>query len=239
MYKISVPIVPMRVSPSHKAEMSNELLYGELVQVLDMFKEWAEVSSVSDEYRGWILADAITEFTGNEKEKRLLFSEFGHIDIDGLQMTIPRGAEVYKESIIDGDFHPIAAAFSPELVISIAKQYINVPYRWGGRSPLGIDCSGFTQIVFKLCGKIIPRDASQQANCGQNISFIQEAQAGDLAFFGDSDDNISHVGIILENSKIIHASGRVRIDKIDHEGIFNSETGKYSHKLRIIRRLAE
>ncbi len=237
MQQVTIPVVPMRISPSHKAEMSNELLFGELVQVHDQINEWVEVSCVDYDYRGWILADSLEEFTGNPGEKQLLFSEFGHIEVNGILMTIPRGSVIRKESIIDGDFHSISG-FSSESVVSIAKQYLQAPYRWGGRSPLGLDCSGYTQIVFGLAGMQIPRDASQQAEIGQNVSFIQEAQKGNLAFFGENDESITHVGILLDNGQIIHASGRVRIDKIDHQGIINSESGKYSHRLRLIKRLS-
>jgi cell wall-associated NlpC family hydrolase len=102
---------------------------------------------------------------------------------------------------------------------------------------LGIDCSGFTQNVFAVCGKSIPRDAYQQAELGDTIDFAEEAQEGDLAFFDNEEGRIIHVGMVLKDAKIIHASGRVRIDKLDHEGIYNAETKTYSHRLRIIKRL--
>ena len=118
-----------------------------------------------------------------------------------------------------------------------AYTFINAPYLWGGRSPLGIDCSGFTQVVYKLAGQKLQRDAYQQADQGITLGFIEEAEAGDLAFFDNDEGKIIHVGILLGQGKIIHASGKVRIDRIDHQGIFNEETGKYSHKLRIIKRI--
>jgi len=115
--------------------------------------------------------------------------------------------------------------------------YLNAPYLWGGRSPFGIDCSGFTQVIYKLNGFKLPRDASQQATIGETLSFIEESESGDLAFFDNEEGNIIHVGIMLENNNIIHASGKVRIDKIDHQGIFNSETNTYSHRLRLIKKI--
>ena len=108
---------------------------------------------------------------------------------------------------------------------------------WGGRSFFGIDCSGFTQIAFKLNGFKLPRDASQQALIGTPLSFVEEAQAGDLAFFDNEEGKIIHVGIILEDAKIIHASGKVRVDKLDHYGIFNVDSKRYSHHLRVIKRV--
>ena len=115
--------------------------------------------------------------------------------------------------------------------------FLNAPYLWGGRSPFGIDCSGFTQIIYKSIGFKLPRDAYQQATIGQTLSFIEESESGDLAFFDNEEGKIIHVGIMLSDNKIIHASGKVRIDSIDHQGIFNAETNRYSHKLRIIKRI--
>ena len=113
--------------------------------------------------------------------------------------------------------------------------YLNAPYLWGGRSPLGIDCSGFTQMVYRLQGINLPRDAYQQAHIGTTLSFVDESEPGDLAFFDNKDGEIVHVGIILEENHIIHASGKVRIDRIDQQGIFNSEIGSHTHKLRLIK----
>jgi cell wall-associated NlpC family hydrolase len=118
-----------------------------------------------------------------------------------------------------------------------AYLFLNAPYLWGGRSPFGIDCSGFTQLVYKLNGYKLPRDARQQVELGSPLSFVEEAEAGDLAFFDNEEGNIVHVGIILENQQIIHASGSVRIDKFDHYGIFHSDNKKYSHMLRVIKKL--
>ena len=115
--------------------------------------------------------------------------------------------------------------------------YLNSPYLWGGRSPFGIDCSGFTQMVFKLNGIKLPRDAYEQAEIGKTLNFIEETQKGDLAFFDNEEGKIIHTGIIIDKNKIIHSSGKVRIDNLDHYGIFNAETGKYSHNLRLIKKV--
>ena len=120
-------------------------------------------------------------------------------------------------------------------LIENALMYLNAPYLWGGRSPLGIDCSGFTQMVYRLQGINLPRDAYQQAEVGTTLSFIEESDPGDLAFFDNNEGKITHVGIILEENHIIHASGKVRIDRIDQQGIFNTEIGTHTHKLRLIK----
>jgi cell wall-associated NlpC family hydrolase len=122
-------------------------------------------------------------------------------------------------------------------LVENAYLYLNTPYLWGGRSPFGIDCSGFTQLLYKLNGVKLPRDASQQAKVGQTLSFVEESEAGDLAFFDNEEGNIIHVGMVLDNNRIIHASGKVRIDRLDHQGIYNVDTNKYSHRLRLIKKI--
>jgi cell wall-associated NlpC family hydrolase len=115
--------------------------------------------------------------------------------------------------------------------------YLNAPYLWGGVTPFGIDCSGFTQMVYKLNGYKLKRDASQQATQGEALSFIEESEAGDLAFFDNEEGKIIHVGIIMSDNYIIHASGKVRIDRIDHLGIYNVDTERHTHKLRVIKKI--
>lgn len=119
---------------------------------------------------------------------------------------------------------------------SVVMEYVNVPYLWGGKSKCGIDCSGFTQQVYKRFGIKLPRDAYQQAELGEVVGFLLEVQPGDLAFFDNEEGKITHVGIMLGTDEIIHASGKVRIDKIDNQGIINTETLARTHKLRIIKR---
>jgi cell wall-associated NlpC family hydrolase len=132
---------------------------------------------------------------------------------------------------------PAPEQISAAGLMASARAYLNAPYLWGGRTAFGIDCSGFTQMVFKLNGFKLLRDAWQQAELGEPLSFVEESHPGDLAFFDNEEGKITHVGLIIENTQIIHASGKVRIDKLDHYGIFNGDTKKYSHHLRVIKRV--
>ena len=124
-------------------------------------------------------------------------------------------------------------------LIETALSYTGTPYLWGGRTTFGIDCSGFTQMVYRMNGIYLPRDASQQAKKGTTLSFLEECQPGDLAFFDNAEGAIVHVGIVMEDYKIIHSSGRVRIDTLDHSGIYNEELGKHTHKLRVLKSLID
>jgi hypothetical protein len=126
-----------------------------------------------------------------------------------------------------------------EIAIQQALKYFNAPYLWGGRTPFGVDCSGFTQIIYKMIGIKLPRDASEQVKIGTAMSFVDEAEPGDLAFFDDEEGNIVHVGIIWKRNKIIHASGKVRIDNVDQFGIFNIDTQRYTHKMRVMKKIIE
>ena len=131
----------------------------------------------------------------------------------------------------------VSKKFPKKHLVETALLYLNAPYLWGGKTPFGIDCSGFTQMVYKLNGHRLKRDASQQATQGEALSFIEESEPGDLAFFDNAEGAITHVGIIMKDHYIIHAHGKVRIDRIDHTGIFNYEKRTHTHKLRVIKRI--
>ena len=122
-------------------------------------------------------------------------------------------------------------------IIETAKTYMNSPYLWGGKSPCGTDCAGYVQMVYKINGVPLPRDVAEQPGKGITLSFVEEAQPGDLAFFDDDRGQIKHVGLLLEKNQIIHASGTVRIDKFDHQGIYKEESDQYTHKLRVVKRI--
>lgn len=246
----TVSVAPIRAENSDKAEMITQLLFGEKVEILEIQPKWLLVKAKYDNYEGWVDPKMITHVSldeFNQESNHLFASDVFNLMTDkNSPLTITLAAHLInlqgeririkeKEFNYLGDY--IDATNNPLSISEIAKMYINTPYLWGGKSSFGIDCSGLTQQVFKLKNIPLPRDAYQQAELGDVLSFIEEAQAGDLAFFDNEEGHIIHVGIILDHQKIIHAHGKVRIDPIDSTGIFNTDTQKYSHKLRFIKRI--
>ncbi len=246
-----VPVAPLRKEAAHSSEMVSQLLFGEMVELLEAGKSFSRVKCVYDGYEGWCqngqiepLPDSLSVNNAaqlnNEWTNSILWN--------GVAMHIPMGSSVglfakakqaigphtftYAEAIWD----PAEHLFSEASILSIAKLYLQTPYLWGGRSVFGIDCSGYVQQVFRFFGIKLPRDAYQQAEEGELVGFLQEALCGDLAFFDNADGRIIHVGIMLDPEHIIHASGKVRIDKIDNGGIIHTETGERTHQLRIVKR---
>lgn len=248
-------IIPVRTQPQHAAEQCTQLLFGEMYTVHETREDWLRITTVYDQYSGWIHQKQHQELSLQEAEKLLkapssvaaeLVQTISNNDrsfpvligstlynFDGMNFKIGKEKYVYAGQAIGADSNLIQG----EHIRRFAMKFLHAPYMWGGRSPFGIDCSGFTQIVFKLYGVALPRDAYQQADTGRTIHFIHEGREGDLAFFDNEEGRITHVGILLGSDQIIHASGCVRIDMIDHYGIFNREAKKYTHKLRIIKRV--
>ena len=238
---ITEVLVPMRAEANHQSEMVNELLFGEMVDVNHCCDGWVLAECVEYDYHGYIPFDTFKLLDAEllDNETYILDSFIGKIRLsDDREINIVKGSRWYNFmgiQLVDGSYRMIKKNNEFGSVISDARAYLNAPYRWGGRSPFGIDCSGFVQIVFALNGHKLPRDASQQALEGEPNHFLQEAFPGDLAFFGEENEPITHVGIMLNNHNIIHASGKVRIDKIDHFGIMNVDSKKYTHKLRFVK----
>ncbi len=259
-YGISgLSIIPLRKDPSERSEMTSQVLFGEHFEVHEQFMGWCRVTHGYDGYEGWIDQKMITELSERAYYKvvnspsAVCTDIFNIIPVDEERTlmivagsTLPCWRPYKKEFSVNRDVYQMTGNFTYQAPIDVRKfiiqqalMYFNVPYLWGGRSPMGIDCSGLTQIIYKQAGIQIPRDASQQVHLGTAFSFVEEAQPGDLAFFDNEEGNIVHVGIIWEKNKIIHASGKVRIDNVDQFGIFNVETKRYSHKMRVMKRLIE
>ncbi len=239
-------IVPLRSEPSDPSELVSQVLYGEHFKVLEQRKKWSKIRLQFDNYEGWIDNKQyveILESTYKElnKEPIKVSSDLIEyiVDENNQLNVIPLGSSLNALMLLnhsyDGEF---SIGIQPKAnFINTAFMYLNSPYLWGGKTPFGIDCSGFTQMVYKLNGYKIFRDASQQATQGEALSFIEESEPGDLAFFDNNEGAIIHVGIIMKDNYIIHAHGCVRIDRLDHTGIFNTETNMHTHKLRVIKRI--
>ncbi|HSG68374.1 MAG TPA: C40 family peptidase [Bacteroidales bacterium] len=248
--------IPVRTEPSHRAEMCTQLLFGDLYVILESFEDWRHVRSVYDNYEGWVNKSSIMKIS--EEEFRRLESLPCRVTTEIVQLIENRSRQYYfpiligsslhgledntfsagqDEYVFEGETDSIPQDGSRAKVIEMAIMYLQSPYMWGGRSPFGIDCSGFTQMTYKIAGIQLLRDASQQATQGETISFISDARPGDLLFFDDEEGMITHTGILMPEGRVIHASGKVRIDQVDHQGIFNVESGQYSHQLRLIKKI--
>jgi hypothetical protein len=248
---VNVAAAPVRRKARHQSEMTNQLLFGETVKVLKEKREvWLKVQSIHDGYEGWMTRHqliGIDEATAKETCDTVSTGLFNLVHIYEKSIRIPFGASLPRFAdgrgviaglnySLDGDAGK--RYLNPPNEYSIRQltfQWLNSPYQWGGRTMFGVDCSGFVQVNFKMMGIDLPRDAWQQAQEGQTIKKLKQAVCGDLAFFDDKEE-IVHVGILLGTDKIIHASGKVRIDDINEDGIFHSETAKQTHSLKVIKR---
>ena len=248
-------VTPIRFEPNDRSEQVSQLLFGELVEIIKENEKWFQIKMLYDNYEGWMDKKQIEIINAKTKDKLLKQSSAFTFDraqslnapnnkfpivfgstlhaYDGLSFKIKKESYQYSGAVIQ---NPEAKDWI-EIIEKAAHKFLGCPYQWGGRSPFGIDCSGLTQVVFKIAGIPLPRDAWQQAEQGRAINFVSEAKTADLAFFDNDEGRITHVGIIIENHGIIHASGEVRLDKLDHYGIYNDESKSYSHKLRVLKRI--
>jgi cell wall-associated NlpC family hydrolase len=252
----NLSIIPARKEPSDSSEMVTQFLFGELVEILARKENWLCVKSYSDNYECWIDHKQINPIYPEifellcEAKKSIVTDLISVVKNEetGMLFPISAGATLFNYNgnlarmngfnyVYEGEWRSWENKGNRKHLVDSAYLFLNTPYLWGGKSPFGIDCSGFTQLVYKMNGYAISRDARQQAEQGKALNFIEEAKEGDLAFFDNNEGKIIHVGIVLSGNKIIHASGKVRIDTFDHQGIYNIELEKYTHRLRIIKNL--
>lgn len=241
----NLSIVPLRAEPSHRSEMVTQILFGEEFDVLEEGKDFDRIRLFTVNYEGWIQNNQYSFIGQSSNNKSDIVDLEGAIAkigsksirlihgtaVSGAELAI--GNELYR---IEGKTrNPTLTDFEKEFPKLVAY-YLDSPYMWGGRSSAGIDCSGFSQVIYKHFGVFLKRDAWQQAEDGTIVDFLPEVKTGDLAFFDNEEGRIVHVGVMIDHDTIIHAAGKVRIDKMDSLGIFNADTNRYSHKLRIVKR---
>lgn len=242
----NLSIVPLRAEAADSSELVTQVLYGEVFKVLESRKKWSRIRLAYDTYEAWIDNKQflfIEEENYNDISKQTPIICEDLVDMistqDNQMISIVMGSSLNALDLLNHEFEgsSVQEKFAKDNVINTALLYLNTPYLWGGKTPFGIDCSGFTQMVYKLNGHKLKRDASQQVEQGEALSFIEESEPGDLAFFDNAEGEITHVGIIMKDNYIIHAHGKVRIDRLDHTGIFNIQTSLHTHKLRVIKRI--
>lgn len=247
-------LVPVRAEAREAAEMVNQLIFGDRYQVLEYHatKDWIRIASAFDGYEGWIgakLHHEISEQFYFELEERtpvislsfcskLVLGNQAHQIVLGSQLPLQPDSMFHRDENIsfEGKSHTVKKIKNTKILKELASYYLNSPYLWGGKSPFGIDCSGFTQMVYRMAGYAIKRDASQQAKQGLQVP-LRDAVLGDLAFFHNKEGRITHVGLVLEDLKIIHASGFVRVDQLDERGILNMQSKQYTHELSHLTRI--
>jgi hypothetical protein len=253
---VNLSLICMRAEPSHRAELVNQMLFGEPYEVLEQKGDWLRVNTCFYPYEGWIDANLYKPFSEKSYQEYMNSPRevvsFGH---DWMTHCLPDAPfMIFLGSQFPKSKEPIfrlggvtyQLTYPPlqrmtgapyQRLLKSASILVRAPYMWGGKTIAGIDCSGLTQVCFQTIGITLPRDASQQALIGDSIDFIGEAREGDLVFFDNEDGKITHVGIIYGPGKVLHASGSVRIDQIDQHGIHSYELKKYTHKLRLIKRI--
>lgn len=247
-------LTPLRAEGAHRAELVTQLLFGECYEIISRQDNWVQIQLATDGYQGWMDYKMHTSVTAAYYQEWKSSTHPRAMDlvqvVSNAQDRVPVGIGAYLP-FFDGmslrvnneTYQYSGRASNPGSTASIAQLtkialgFLKAPYMWGGKSVFGIDCSGFSQQVYGICCLQLPRDAYQQVAFGEEVHFATQTQPGDLAFFSNDEGRIIHVGIMLEEQKIIHAHGEIRIDTLDHNGIYNPETKRYSHQLRIIKRI--
>ena len=239
-------IIPLRATPNDSSEQTSQLLYGEFFKVVKRNRNWSLIRSTLDNYEGWLNNKQYQliekeQFEALEKYPKVFAADLIDFVFQDTEILfpVPVGSLVSSAPALQHQYEgkTTQGSNNKNALIDYALLFLNTPYQWGGKSPFGIDCSGFVQSVYRLYGIFLPRDAHQQAEMGEALGFIEESEAGDLVFFDNDEGKIVHVGILMENYHVIHAFGQVRIDRLDQTGIYNAEQNTHTHKLRVIKKM--
>lgn len=244
----SVAIAPLRALDRDTSEQVSQTLAGEPIKTLEKGRgEWLKVKSLNDNYVGWADGRHFKFNVVSSSNSCMLKSTMSkwRDESSGAELWLPAGSLLTYNN--DGEYMLSGTVVVPydndnpigDKQVSLSKsalKFLKAPYQWGGRTVSGIDCSGLSQIVSKLNGITIPRDASQQVKSGVAVAWSMRCE-NDLAFFESQNGSITHVGILISKDELIHASGYVRVDKLTVEGVFNVEEDRITHKLTCLRRL--
>ena len=240
-------IIPVRSTPDEVSEMVTQLLFGEHFKILESRKNWSRIKVVFDKCEGWIMNSQLIfipdeEFEALQRNKNPKYvADLITFVEDRNQSLIPIliGSSIPETPSLQISFDgkEINSLQPKDQLIKTSLLYLNSPETKGGRSPFGLDSAGFTQMVYKINGYYLLRTADKQSSQGEALSFIEESEAGDLVFFDNSNGVIDHVGIIMDDNCVIHVNGKVRVDRLDHTGIFNNDLKTYTHQLRVIKKI--
>lgn len=253
-------VVPVRTEAREGAEQETQMLFGELCEILEEQPRWAHVRLANDSSEGWVDAKMIAPISGKDytaykkayASAAIVAYPMAYAVSENNGQTVPLTAGTRLTNYSNGQFELLGVHFriDPNMVITgplpldethllqTVRFFLNIPYLWGGKNAMGMDCSGFTQVIMSLFGKTLPRNASEQAKQGRTVKDIAHIEAGDLVFFAhEGEARITHVGIAIDRERVIHCSGRVKVEQLDAHGIYSAEQGGYTHQLVAIQRI--
>jgi len=250
-------VVPVRTEPKEQAEQSTQLLFGQMCTVLSQQKGWVRICGETDGEKGWVDSKMITILSDAEEAEFVHYKRTAQVKVpmtyavsENNGQTIPLVAGTHLPNYEEGKFSILGVPFridpamvsanymemNAENLMEVVRFFLNTPYQWGGKNALGMDCSGFCQIILGLFGRALPRNARDQAKHGRPVRGLRNAKMGDLVFFNHGEGKITHVGLLLDKDRVVHCSGRVKVERLDECGIWNVEENRYSHSLVRIKR---